>query len=172
MRLAGLASMAQANAWLAGFMARFNRRFAVAPGDPIDAHLPYSGSATDLKNILCMQTTKTLSKNLTCQYQGKLIQLTPSGSGLALRQAKVTLHAHFDGTLEVYWQGRAYAYTLCEKPPRQAPETDSKTLNARVDEALAKRAPSCNKRPKPPSNHPWRHSPIGQPAAGRQAVTI
>lgn len=69
MRLAGISDIASANNWLPGFMASFNRRFAVIPKDAVDAHTAYSGSAEELTNILSVQTTKTLSKNLSFQHE-------------------------------------------------------------------------------------------------------
>ena len=64
MRLAGLSDMDSANAWLPGFIADYNRRFAVVPKYPEDAHLPYQGTAEDLTRTLSVLIEKTLSKNL------------------------------------------------------------------------------------------------------------
>ena len=41
MRLAGIASIDTANAWLPEFVARHNARFAVIPADVRDAHVPH-----------------------------------------------------------------------------------------------------------------------------------
>ncbi len=47
MRLAGISDIASASAWLPGFIADYNRRFAVVPQDSQDAHLPYPGTARE-----------------------------------------------------------------------------------------------------------------------------
>ena len=94
MRLAGISDIAGANNWLPGFVASFNRRFAVIPKDAVDAHIAYPGSADELTNILSIQIAKTLSKNLSFQHECNLIQVKASGTGLAMRGAKVTLHDH------------------------------------------------------------------------------
>lgn len=171
MRLAGISDIASANQWLPGFMDSFNQRFAVLPKEALNAHVAYTGSTDALRHILSVQTTKTLSKNLSCQHEGRLIQVVPSGTGLTMRGAKVTLHEHFDGTQELRWQNRQYAYTTLTKAQRQAAEADSKTLNAHVEKALAKRRTTNNKGHKPASNHPWKKMHIGKPAAGGQNVT-
>ena len=106
MRLAGINNMAEANAWLPEYIADYNRRFAVVPKDPHDAHLPYQGTAEELTRTLSVQVIKPLSKNLTCQHQGRLMQVETSGTGLAMRGAAVTLHQHFDGTQELRWRKR------------------------------------------------------------------
>ena len=81
----------EANAWLPEYIADYNRRFAVEPKDAQDAHLPYQATAEELTRTLSVQVIKTLSKNLFCQHQGELIQVEISGTGLALRGAKVAL---------------------------------------------------------------------------------
>ena len=64
MCLAGINDLDSANAWLPGYIADYNRRFAVAPKDGQDAHLPYQGTAEALTGILSVQVERTLSKNL------------------------------------------------------------------------------------------------------------
>ena len=64
--------MAEANAWLPAYIADYNRRFAVVPKDPQDAHLPYQGTAEELKRTLSVQVIKTLSKNLSCQLPWRI----------------------------------------------------------------------------------------------------
>ena len=171
MRLAGINSMDEANAWLPGFIADYNRRFAVVPKDQQDAHLPYQGTAEDLTRILSVQTEKTLSKNLSCQHDGQLLQVETSGTGLGMRGAKVKLYQHFDGTQQLRWRQRKLTYTVMTKAQRQAAQADGKTVNARVDKALAKRCKTNNKGHKPAPNHPWRKYPDVKPATEGHCIT-
>ena len=171
MRLTGINNMDEANAWLPGYIADYNRRFAVEPKDPQDAHLPYQGTEEALRCILSVQVIKTLSKNLSCQHLGELIQVKTSGTGLGLRGAKVMLHQHFDGTQELRWRKRKLAYTSMTKAQRQEVEADSKTVNERVDKVLGKRKMTHNAGHKPAANHPWRNMPIGKSATDGQGVT-
>lgn len=151
MRLAGLNDQANANAWLPTFMADFNRRFAVAPPMPGDAHVPYVGKADDLKRILSVHASRCLSKNLSCQFEGFLLQVQTQSQGLSLRGARVTVHGHHDGRMELLWQGRALAFERTTKPRKQAAPVDGKAVNARVDCALGRRMGSV-----PPASHPWK----------------
>ena len=171
MRLAGINNMVEANAWLPAYIADYNRRFAVVPKDPQDAHLPYQGTTEELTRTLSVQVIKTLSKNLSCQHQGELIQVETSGTGLAMRGAKVALHQHFDGTRELRWRKRKLSYTSMTKAQRQATEADSKAVNDRVDKALTKRKMIRNTGHKPAANHPWRNMPIGKSATDGHHVT-
>ncbi len=52
MRLQGINDQASANLWLPGFMADFNRRFAVEPAVSVDAHAPYPGDMDKLAGHL------------------------------------------------------------------------------------------------------------------------
>ena len=59
-----------------------------------------------------MQVERTLSKNLSCQHEGLLLQVATSGTGLGMRGACVTLYQHFDGTQELRWRQRKLSYTV------------------------------------------------------------
>jgi transposase len=170
MRLAGISDIASANNWLPGFIVSFNRRFAVIPKEAVDAHIAYSGSAEALMNILSVQTTKTLSKNLSFQHECNLIQVKISGTGLAMRGAKVTLHDHFDGTRVLRWKNRKYTYTTLTKAQRKTAEADGKSINARVEEAITKRYTTDIKGHKPAESHPWRKMHIGKSATDSKTV--
>ena len=167
MRLAGIDDMESANAWLPGYIADYNRRFAVKPRDASDAHLAYPGTPAALVRILSVQVTKTLSKNLSCQQENKLLQVATTGTGLGLRGAKVTIHEHFDGSQELLWKKRKLVYSVMEKPQRQSPVADGKSVNAQVDRAMARR----NTGHKPAPAHPWRNMPVGKSAHdGQRAI--
>jgi len=112
--------------------------------------------------------TRTLSKNLSCQYENQLLQIETTGAGLGLRGAKVTVHEHFDGRCELLWKKRKLTYSVMEKPRRQASVADSKTINARVDKVVTQR----NTEQKPAPNHPWRDMPIGKPANDGWCATL
>lgn len=167
MRLAGINNMDEANTWLPGYIEDFNRRFAVAPQDPSDAHLAYAGTPASLMRTLSVQVTKTLSKNLSCQHENQLLQVETTGSGLGLRGAKITIHEHFDGSLELLWRKRKLNYGVMSKPKRQSAVADGKSVNAQVDKAMARR----NTGHKPAANHPWRKKPVGKSAHDGQRTT-
>ncbi|MEO6909051.1 MAG: ISNCY family transposase [Abditibacteriaceae bacterium] len=157
MRLAGINGMDSANAWLPGYIADYNRRFAVVPKDASDAHLAYPGTPEALLRTLSVQVTKTLSKNLSCQHENQLLQIVTTGTGLGLRGAKITIHEHFNGRKELLWKKRRLTYSVMDKPLRQAAVADSKAVNTRVDKAMARR----NTGHKPAPDHPWRNMPVG-----------
>jgi len=164
MRLQGMDGQAQANVWLPTFIADFNRRFAVTPAVRLDAHVRYLGKTVDLRRILSVHETRLLSKNLTCQYDGALLQIKTASSGLSLRGATVNVHRHFNGETEMRWQGKTLkfeALTREEQPAAQAPAVDGKQVNSLVDAIIAARGRSN----KQAARHPWKKTNI---AAGDQ----
>lgn len=154
LRLAGIDDLDAANAFLPGFLAEFNRRFAVAPQSAEDAHRPLHHGTEALERILCLQATRHLSKSLSVQYRNTLYQVQRRGGGYHLRGATVTVCEHLDGRITLLHQGRVLPYTVYRKGERPPPVEDEKTLNQRVDQALAKSTPTTPHKPKP--DHPWR----------------
>ena len=150
MRLANINDMDSANAWLPGYIDAYNRRFAVTPKDPSDAHLTPLETPETLLRILSVQVKKTLSKNLSFQHENKLFQIATTGTGHGLRGAKVMLHEHFDGSRELVWKKKKLTYSVTDKPQRQSAVADAKEVNERVDRALARRKTGS----KPSADHP------------------
>ena len=167
MRLAGINDMDSANTWLPGYIKDFNRRFAVVSKDTFDAHLAYPGTRAALLRTLSVHVAKTLSKNLSCQHENQLLQVATTGTGLGLQGAQVTIHEHFDGSQELLWKKRKLTYGVMDKPQRQSPVADGKSVNAQVAKAVARR----NTEHKPAPNHPWRNMPVGKPAHDGQRAT-
>lgn len=150
MRLQGISSQAAANAWLPQFIRAFNRRFAVKPAAPADAHVPYAGTHANLRRILSIHMKRRLSSNLSCQLDGLLYQVQAASQGLALRGADVDLVTHPDSATEILWQGRVLPHTCSSKPVKQREAVDGKDVNRKVEQALARRTPPQ------PIGHPWK----------------
>ena len=159
MRLQGISSQEAANAWLPQFMRAFNRRFAVVPATPDDAHAPYAGTPAALRRILSIHTQRSLSRNLSCQFDGLLYQVQSADQGLALRGADVTIVTHPSSAPELIWQGRVLQHTCSSKPVKQRAAVDSKEVNGKVEQALKRRTPPQ------PIGHPWKKPMATPPGA-------
>lgn len=83
LRLHGLSTLAAANVWLPTFQAAYNRRFAVAPASPIDAHRPVRQTPQELARIFALQHPRIISKTLSVQFQNRTYQLQGQGRGTA-----------------------------------------------------------------------------------------
>ena len=162
LRLHGISDIEAANAFLPTFIADYNARFAVSPKNPTDAHRPVLHSQEEIDLILCLQHTRTLSRNLTFQFRNREYQLTGQGKGYRLRGAKVTVCEAFDGTVTLLHEGRSLPYRILQEGEPPIPLGDEKSLHQTVDAAKAKQQQSPHRKPAP--DHPWRHSPFGKAA--------
>ena len=153
LRVAGISTIDEANAWLPLFLAPHNARFAVDPFDPQDAHVPYDPVADQtLRRILAKHYPRKLSNNLSCQFHSTLLQIVPPASGgLGMRGAAVTVLEHFDGTCEVLWRNKALPHTLITRIRAAPRHADRKEISHQ-------QLPSSAPPPRP--NHPWRTTAI------------
>ena len=156
MRLRGIDGMEAGNAYLAEFMADFNRRFAVAPRNPQDAHREVLHDAAELDLIFREHHGRKLTKNLTIRFECREYQVTGRGKGYRLRGAAVTVCKAFDGSVTVLHKGRELAVRLLAEGEEAVAVQDEKTVRRRVDRAKAEQ----QSRPayKPAPDHPWRRA--------------
>jgi transposase len=153
MRLRGISSIEDGNAFLPEFIADYNRRFAVEPRSQHDAHRPLN-PIENLATILTWQEPRVLSKNLTLQFYKVVYQIQTDRPGYALRNAAVTVCQSAQGEITILYKGSPLDYTIFHKQPKQAEIVASKDI------AFA--LPPQPKPHIPAPDHPWRHSPIGK----------
>ncbi|WP_422394480.1 ISNCY family transposase [Nitrospirillum amazonense] len=132
LRLAGISDMAAGNAFLPGFMERFNGRFAVAPARPEDVHRPLTVSAERLRDILCWRERRYVGRQLTLSYERRRVMLAETAVTRVLVGQYVDSYAFADGRLEFRWQGVALPYTAFDKNQRvsHAAVVENKRLSA------------------------------------------
>ncbi len=165
MRLRGIDGLEAGNAYLPTFMSDFNRRFAVAPRDPADAHREVLHGARELDQIFSEHHVRKLTKDLTIRFRNREYRVTGHGKGYRLRGAAVTVCQAFDGSVTVLRDGRELPVRLIGEGEAAAVE-DEKTVVRRVDRIKAEQ----RSRPayKPTPDHPWRRS--WKPDAGGAAA--
>ena len=128
MRLRGICDMEAGNAYLGEFMADFNRRFAVAPRNPAEAHREVLRDAAELDLILSEHHTRKLTKNLTMRFECREYQVTGRGKGYRLRGAAVTVCKAYDGSVTVLREGHELPVRLLAEGAEAVPVEDEKTV--------------------------------------------
>lgn len=154
MRINNINDKETANAFLDDFRKDYNRRFAVIPKNQEDAHRQVLHSESELDLIFTVQKTRTLSKNLTTQYNNTIYQVKTKNRSRRLRFAKVTVCEDFNGTVTLLYQGETLEYSTYEKDKKPTPLENEKTINQRVDKAIELQTKHPKRKPSP--NHPWR----------------
>lgn len=146
MRLKGISSIEEGNAFLPEFIADYNQRFGKAPKDLEDAHRPL-GAEDDLEVIFAQKTIRKLSKNLTFQHKGALYQLETKSPN-RIRKTHVQIIERRGKPIDVEIGGIVYKYTEWRDVAYKGPQVlDAKELEGHW-RSLGKT--------KPKRNHPWR----------------
>ena len=129
LRLRGISSMEEGNAFLPEYMDEYNRRFARAPRNAHDAHRPLQDDE-DLDEIFSWQEERKLSGNLTVHFKGETYLVKPEPETTALAGKRVLVHEWADGRVEIRAEGRSLPYSLFEQNPRisQAAIVENKRL--------------------------------------------
>ncbi|OQX65574.1 MAG: hypothetical protein B5M51_00305, partial [Anaerolinea sp. 4484_236] len=108
MRLLGISSMEEGNAYLPEFMEDFNRRFSVTPRSNNDAHRLLL-LKDNLDQTLTWQETRIISKNLSIQFKNVVYQIQTKRPTYALRKAKVTVCLSADDNVVILYKGKELA---------------------------------------------------------------
>ncbi len=138
MRLEGITTKEQANAFLKEYLPRYNERFGVCPANEADAHVTLP-SQVDLNRYLCIKTERTIRKDNTIALDGRLYQIQEQGG------KKVVVEERLDGSMLVISKGASLKYKeITERPKKKVvSKTDAREFNR----------PS-----KPAKDHPWKRS--------------
>ena len=127
----------------------FNARFAVAPRSDYNAHKPLLPSE-NLEHIFTLQETRTLSKNLSLQYQNVVYQIQTNRPTYALRYAKVTVCEDQQGNIRVLYKGKPLNFSVFHRQEKQGEIIPSKLVDAKLQSVH----PTHHR---PADTHPWRN---------------
>ena len=134
LRLSGISDVSGANAFLPGFLAQYNARFGKPPHSDEDAHRPVS-DAHSLEDVFAWKEERTLTKNLTVQYDKVLFLLEPNEVTRPLARQRVTIVDYPDGRIAIRHKGRDLPYRTFDK--LQKVDQAAIVENKRLSEVLA-----------------------------------
>ena len=162
MRLGGISSMAEGNAYLPEFLQEFNARFGEEPRSSVDVHRPLTAKE-DLARILTWQETRTLSKNLTLQFHKTVYQIQTARPTFALRNAQVTVCVNTQENVTILYNAKSLPFTIYNQQAQQAEVVPAKQLDLALQKTSAPQ--------KPAPDHPWRTG-FATPLSKRGNVTL
>jgi hypothetical protein len=160
LRLAGISTIAAANAWLPGFIDSYNARFGRQPANAKDLHRPLT-AADNLDEILAWREPRTVTLNLTLQYDQMMLMLEPTPFARGLVRKKVEVVNYPDGRFAVQFDGTSLPFRVFDKIRTVEPGTivENKRLGAAlalVQQQQATYAPDRRRydpaRGRPPNN--------------------
>ncbi len=171
LRLAGISTIAAANAWLPGFVDDYNERFGRPPSNAKDLHRPLT-KADDLDEIMAWREVRTVTHDLTLHYDRMLLLLDPTPFARGLVRKKVDVVNYPDGRFTIQFEGTSLPFRVFDKIQTVQPGAivENKRLGAAlamVQEQQAAYAPNRRRydpaRQRPPNN---LEAP-GQPSKSR-----
>jgi transposase len=143
LRLAGAASLDEANEVLGAYLVGHNARFAVPASDPEEA---WRRLDRPVEALFCFRHDRRLAVDGTLTLYGRSLMVVGQRSGPAGPRS-VVVEQHLDGSLWVELDGRYHE--LIDAPQRPV------TLRSRPN--------PTRMTPPPPRDHPWRRYPAVRP---------
>lgn len=139
LRLAGAATLAQANQVLQRYLPLHNQRFRVQAAQSTDLHRRVP-ARLDLNTVLCQKTQRRLNADSTVQHEGQVYLVEDR-----LKAQTVMVHQRLDGSIHLKCRNRSLSYRLVPHRPRKAQPSVKRALPKTI-------------RHRPAAEHPWRGS--------------
>ncbi|MFX1764188.1 ISNCY family transposase [Paraburkholderia sp. A1RI-2L] len=114
LRLRGISTVAEANAYAPSFMAAYNARFAKPPRSDFNAHRPLRDDE-DLDLLLTWRETRRVSKSLTVLYDRVLYLLDDTPEHRRLIHRYIDVWEYPDGRIEIRADGNVLSCRLYDK---------------------------------------------------------
>jgi transposase len=159
MRLHKISTIEEANAFLPVYIEDHNRRFAVVPKDPNNAHRPLL-SEHNLDLIFTIQEFRQLSKSLAVSHNKTLYQIKTERDPYTLRKTKVLIYEKEDKSIEIFCKGKPLLFEPYNSQEKQGGEVSSKELNEVIENLIKvqeQKQPPLKPKYRPSSKHPWKH---------------
>ena len=115
LRLAGAATMEQANEVLLEFLPRFNAQFAVAAEQPEHAYRPVPADLA-LTETICLKHTRKVGRDNTVKYHWRVLQLLPGMERPSYAGLQVEVLERADGELMIRYHGETVDFQESSQP--------------------------------------------------------
>jgi hypothetical protein len=116
LRLAGVTTLEEANAFLPSFMEHYNLRFAKEPQDSHNAWVPLPADL-DIAYYFSVRETRTVRADHCISFAGQLLQLLPGPRDPSLVGQKVSVHVVPEGEIYLYDGKRRITCQPVAAPP-------------------------------------------------------
>ena len=143
-KIHGITTIEQANAFLAEFIVKYNKKFGVVPEDdnPVFRSLD---SKINLNHILCIKEKRTIIEGSAFSYGGQYYQLIKNDKkASALPKAKLTVLTSSTIGVKAMYSNVVYDTKQLEERPKKAIQEQPKNDKGQINKI------------KPSENHPWR----------------
>jgi len=144
LRLQNISTIEEANAFLPVFLAKYNQKFGKKPKSSFNAHRPLK-QKENLQHILCVKTTRKLTKDLEVSFEGQIYQIQTLNQRNRLQGSRITIIRTLDGDLVMEYEGKSLDYKTLQEI--QSPLIlDSKQIVVYKEK----------RKWRPPNTHSWK----------------
>lgn len=139
LRLAGISTMEDANAFLPGFMERYNAKFAKVPAKPDNLHRTLNIEPDRLAEVFCLRDKRYVTKDLSLKYDRKRIRLEVNDLTRGLVGKYVDVYEYGCGRIQIRAKGVALPHVIFDLDQRvtHAAITENKRLSAVLEHIKA-----------------------------------
>jgi transposase len=148
LKLAGITTLAAANAFLEKFLEDYNERFSQPPASGINVHR-HVPPGLRLAEVLCPQEQRVVGEDWCVRYENRILQIAKRHEALALAGRKILVLSRADGTLKLVRGDKVLVWQEVATRPTQP--TPRKPI----------RYTQTPWRPGP--DHPWKRPAITPP---------
>ena len=142
-RLRGIKTIEEGNKYLPKYYENHNKKFTVEPKSPNDMHIKLL-KRTDLDRILSKQEERSIAKDYTVRYKGRLFQILDVQKENVLTRNKVLIEQRLDDSIHIRYKDVYLNYeAITEKQPARTCK--------KVEIMTRKEVTNI-----PSLNHPWR----------------
>jgi hypothetical protein len=121
LRLARIDTMEQANAFLPGFIKRYNARFTVEAANPTPAWRPLEAGC-DLDYFFSIQDPRTVKADHTVSFEGKTLQICAKSRTRSLSGQTITVRVNPENKINLYDGTKSLDYRpIAPSAPRAIP---------------------------------------------------
>lgn len=140
MTIAQISSIDEANAFLPGFIERFNKRFSMEPKDPESAWVEF-GEDTDIDYYISTCQSRIVRKDHTIAVDGRIYQLLHDERCIITSGKHVEVRVTPEGKTNIYSGKHRIAYREIQKEMRvsEKPVSSSKQPKPFDPKAAARR---------------------------------
>ncbi len=127
LRLAASTTLEDANAFLPGFIERYNARFAKEPQDPHSAWVPLP-TDLDIHYYFAIRETRKVRADHCISFAGQLLQLEPGPQDPSLVHQTVSVHILPEGDIHLYHGKRPIPHRPLAAPQAVPPPPQGDAL--------------------------------------------
>lgn len=145
LRLAKIATMKEANAFLETYLPKYNAHFAKKPLKKSNLHKPIPKNL-NLDEILCIKEYRTISSGYTFHWRNRIFLI--KNPSITMKRQRACILEHFDGRITIKLKDKYLPFV----------EVTDKDLDAiaRAQKATQKLIKKARVYYPAPRNHPWR----------------